>query len=253
MKSIDFCNTFLFNIYKFNKYHFNDNSKIPACRHYFGCLIKGTAKISTKNEYLELKPGEIFYIPKNLKYQSRWFCDETEKVEFYSFGFDIAPTSKYYVLQKINCSEKAKNMFKELCEEIPFSESGIGKLYRFFGEVSHEMAQAKNINVNPVLEKALEYMAEFPNAKVNEIASFCDVSESGLYLIFKNHHNKTPNEERLDILCKKAVELLTTTDLSVEEISNRLEFSSTSYFRKIFKSRTNKTPLEIRKEEVRMI
>ena len=250
MKDIDFCNTFVFNILKFNKYRLNDNSKIPTCRHYFGCLIKGTAKIKSKHEYIELKPGEVFYIPKGIKYQSRWFCDESGKNEFYSFGFDIAPTSKRYILQKIKCTENAQVLFNELCEEIPFSENGIGKLYRFFGEVSHQMEQAKNISVNPVLEKALDYMSDFPNAKICEIASFCNVSESGLYLIFKNHHNKTPNEARLDILCKKAAELLATTDLSVEEISGRLGFSSTSYFRKILKTRTNKTPLEIRKEAI---
>ncbi len=247
MKSADFCNSFVFNILRFNKYHYTDCSKTPVNCHYFGCLIKGTAKIKSKNEYLELKPGEIFYIPKGLKYQSYWFCDENGKNEFYSFGFEIAPTSKHYILQKIKCSKKAQVLFDELCDEIPFSESGIGKLYRFFGEVSPEMAQAKNISVNPVLEKALEYMAEFPNAKVYEIASFCNVSESGLYLIFKNHHNKSPNEVRLDILCKKAVEMLTTTDLSVQEISDCLEFSSTSYFRKVLYKFTQKTPKDIRK------
>ena len=51
-----------------------------------------------------------------------------------------------------------------------------------------------------------------------------------------------------EILCEKAVQLLTTTDLSVEEISNRLLFSSSSYFRKIFKKYTGKTPRQIRKD-----
>jgi transcriptional regulator GlxA family with amidase domain len=44
--------------------------------------------------------------------------------------------------------------------------------------------------------------------------------------------------------------MLTTTNKSVQEISDILGFSSTSYFRKILKLYTDKTPLKIRKEAV---
>ena len=42
-------------------------------------------------------------------------------------------------------------------------------------------------------------------------------------------------------------ELVETTGLSVEEISNELQFSSSSYFRKILKKHLGKTPSEIRR------
>ncbi|MBE6762725.1 MAG: AraC family transcriptional regulator, partial [Ruminococcaceae bacterium] len=62
------------------------------------------------------------------------------------------------------------------------------------------------------------------------------------------HLDKTPNQFRNEILCEKAISLLTTTNKSVQEISDTLNFSSTSYFRKILKAHTGKTPLEIRKK-----
>ena len=46
--------------------------------------------------------------------------------------------------------------------------------------------------------------------------------------------------------------LLTTTDASVQEISDRLGFSSGSYFRKVLRSYTGKTPGQIRKHAAKV-
>lgn len=132
MNDANFSNCFSFNIFKFERFHLTDNSKTPNARHYFGCITKGTAEIVSKNEKIEIKPNEIFYIPKGLKYQSRWFSDDNGQIEFYSFGFELSPINKSFILQKINCSEKAKQVFDELCREIPVTDKGIGRLYYFF-------------------------------------------------------------------------------------------------------------------------
>lgn len=247
MNSANFCNGFLFNIFRFQKYHFTDLSKTPVPRHYFGCLIKGSAIIKSQQQELHLHAGEIFYIPKGLYYQSRWFGEE---IEFYSFGFEIAPTTQSFLLQKVVCSESAKVLFAELCQEIPFTEKGIGKLYRFFGEVSDGMEKAKNKHINPTLEKAVAYISANPNAKISDVAYHCRISESGLYALFKRQTGKTPNDFRLEILCEKAVGLLSTTNQSVQQISDAAGFSSTSYFRKVLRKYCGKTPLQIRKESL---
>ena len=57
----------------------------------------------------------------------------------------------------------------------------------------------------------------------------------------------TPNTQRQIILCERAVELLTTTDRPIEEISTALGFSSSAYFRKVMREHTGMTPREIRK------
>ena len=56
-----------------------------------------------------------------------------------------------------------------------------------------------------------------------------------------------PNSYRQKVLCDKASEILATTDLSIEEISSMLKFSSAAYFRKIFKEHTGTTPSGFRK------
>lgn len=248
MNQVNFCNSFVFHIFKFDNYHFTDYSKKPVPRHYFGYLTKGTCMIKTVHTELSLKPGEIFYIPKGLKYQSQWFGGEEKKIEFYSFGFAIAPTKNDFVLQKISCSPKINELLKELCTQIPFTEKGIGILYRFFGEVAEQMQQAKKPYSNPAVEMATQYIFQNPYARISQVAANCNMSESAIYALFKKHIGKTPNEVRLQVLCEQAVNLLSTTNKSVQEISDTVGFSSTSYFRKILRKHTGKTPLQIRKE-----
>lgn len=250
MNDTIFSKSFKFNIIKFNKFHVTDHTSTPAAMHYLGCIIKGSAEIRTKKERLLLKPNEIFYIPKGLKYQSLWFAENNESIELYSFGFEFSPVNKPFMLQKINCTEKAREIFAELCREIPMTDRGIGRLYYFFCEAADGMKYAKSPNINPTLEKAVEYITENSGAKISDIAKHCNISTSGIYSLFKKELNKTPNEIRQEILCEKAVLLLTTTDKSVRQISDDLSFSSTSYFRKVLFKITKKTPRQIRSERM---
>jgi AraC-like DNA-binding protein len=103
-----------------------------------------------------------------------------------------------------------------------------------------------------VFQKVQRYLYKNPNAPMEAVATFCNMSQSGLYNIFARCGWGTPNDLRQKMRAEKAVELLQTTDLSVETISDRLGFSSASYFRKILKKHTGKTPTAIRKEARRV-
>ena len=87
---------------------------------------------------------------------------------------------------------------------------------------------------------------------MSELARHCNMSESGIYAFFKKHMQDTPIGVKNRIKARRAVTMLETTNLSVEEISESLGFSSSAYFRKKIKEITGKTPQKIRKE-ARMI
>ena len=78
------------------------------------------------------------------------------------------------------------------------------------------------------------------------------MSESGIYAFFKSYGGTTPIEVKNRILINRAVDLLTTTDLSVEEICSRVGFCNAAYFRKQLRRVTGKTPHEIRRESERI-
>jgi len=97
-----------------------------------------------------------------------------------------------------------------------------------------------------LFRKIKDTVALYPKKNMREIAMLCNISEPYLYSIFKQEGKITPNDYRNQLLCKKAIDLLTTTDMKVEQISESLGFSSASYFRKVLKQYTGKTPLSIR-------
>ena len=91
-------------------------------------------------------------------------------------------------------------------------------------------------------------MALHPDFKVGDLARHCSMSESGLYAFFREYAGTTPIDMKHRMKVEQAIGLLATTDLSIEEISDRLKFSSAAYFRKIVKEQTGKTPSALRRE-----
>ena len=90
--------------------------------------------------------------------------------------------------------------------------------------------------------KSLESVIKYINDNLSDDLSIKDItaqtytSKSSLYLLFKKNFNMTIGEYINNQRVKKAIELLTTTDLSVENIAMEVGYSSQSYFSKIFKS-----------------
>lgn len=246
MNDIKFFKSFSFNLFKYKQYHTTDMLKgCPV--HYLAQMVSGTAKIITNNQTLLLKKGDVFYIPKNLSYRSFWYPENGE-VCFYSFGFEFFPNrSGSFKLQKINLTHGEAALFDALKDNINLCPQTIGRLYYLLGEITPRLLTDEQ-SVSKTVNNAIEFMRLNYNCSMKQVANFCNISEAGLYNKFKKHLGKTPLTVRQEILCEKAKELLSNTDLSVEEISARLDFSSSSYFRKIFYSNTQKTPTVYRKE-----
>ncbi len=250
MKSVISYDNFLFLNIKFKNYHHTDN-RAGCPYHYLAKLLKGTAKIVSENKTLEIKAGDVFYIPKNLPYQSYWYGNENGDVDFLSFGFDELET---------------KELLKYELQVIPVTPGTSAKIDNIPTNGNHITCKSLSIfydalaDILPVLKIGYEDKEEMlvkkikqcihmhPHASLGEIAGMCAVSEPYLYLLFRKNTRYTPNFYRQQVLCKLGVELLITTDNKIEDISASLNFSSASYFRKILKLHTGKTPREIRKE-----
>jgi len=248
MNNQQFFQGFVFRKIKFNRNHHTDNyTNQGARKNFIGQLTKGRAKLVSKSETITLKENDIFYIPKGCHYHSYWYTDDNSKLEWYSFGFDYLPVSNNgnYSPQKITPDAEGLHNLSRLEADLSVSASSIGLLYCFLGNVLPDMVRIDKPH-EILTEKAVDYMRRQSDYKMSDVAKYCNISEAKLYSIFKKHMKKTPNEIRQEILCEKAEELLITTTLTVEEISRRLGFSSSSYFRKILKKHTNLTPKEIR-------
>lgn len=246
MKNTVIFNNFIFLNIKFRKYHHTDQQK-GAPLYYLAYMIKGKAKIVSENATIHINEGEVFYIPKNLPYHSYWYGND--EIEFLSFGFSSLMTNEDLNagLQKVECS---KEVIDKICG---INTSGrnvdcrtLCKFYDVMDIITTKLKNSYQNNEKIIVERIKDYIKENPYVTLLEIASACAISESYLYFLFKKIMHITPNDYRQKILCEKAVELLLTTEKKVEEISDILNFSSSSYFRKILKKHTKSTPREIR-------
>ena len=137
-------------------------------------------------------------------------------------------------------------LFDTICDSLTVTPENIGRLYMFAGLVSGRLLTDDSSKEMNISAKAVDYMTTSSDYTIKEVADYCGISESGIYALFKRVYGKTPIEVKHGIVTKKATELLRHTDLSVEEISNRLSFGSSAYFIWIIREQTGKTPREIR-------
>lgn len=254
MEQISFYNSFQFHIHRLTSDRHTDNSCGIPC-HYLARMIRGSARIvSLSSEEIEVGAGDVFYLPMGLRYHSYWTVDDGGEVAWESYGFKILPTAQkvQYAMQTINADEDGIAVLDSLSENIGVSPTSVGLLYLFIGKVLDKM-RIDSVDARALLwERAVSYISAHPNFQVRELAIYCNMSESGIYAFFKSYGGTTPIEVKNRILINRAVDLLTTTDLSVEEICSRIGFCNAAYFRKQLRRVTGKTPHEIRRESERI-
>ena len=245
MKQIVFSRKFFFVRYSYEKYHYTD-ARDGANMHYLAYMCKGRCRIVSDEGTIEAGPGEALYIPMGLGYQSYWYGEDG--VSLHSIGFTHFPEAgtQSFRLQRL------KPEFWEPVAQIPLTgevdSAGLVALYSVLEKLVPVMETEQSTDCTRILEEAVKFIRQDPFCRIPDVAHHCCVSESALYGIFRRHAGQTPNEFKQAVLAEKAVRLLTTTNLPVQDISDRLRFSSASYFRKVLKKYTGKTPRQIRKE-----
>ena len=249
MEQISFYNSFNFHIHHLTSDRHTDNTCGIPC-HYIARMIRGSARIvSTSGEELLLKVGDVFYLPMGLRYHSYWTVDDGGSVVWESYGFTTLPNANdvKYVMQKIDAPESDKLLLDSLALDISVSPTSVGLLYLFLGRAFPNMRVHYVDHKAAVWRKAVSYVSTHSDLRVSDLAAYCNMSESGIYAFFKSY-GTTPIEMKNKVLVGRATDLLTTTDLSVEEISARVGFCNPAYFRKQLKRHTGKTPSQIRKD-----
>ncbi|MBQ8849634.1 MAG: helix-turn-helix transcriptional regulator [Clostridia bacterium] len=249
MNDIGFLKNFLFRELCFKEDHYTRNCN-GVNLHFIGYMKEGRGVLTTSDgSRIELCVGDMFYIPKGCKYHSHWIA-ESGCVRFDSIGFLYFPSKSPngYILQKVDYNGELFEKFRPLSESKELNTSSIGRTYALLGEIEDSLVEAPVDTATGVAERMVMLMHKDPHRSVADYAGDCGVSESGLYLYVKRAMGTTPNKVRQNVLCDKAVQLLETTNLTVEEICGRVGFSSSSYFRKVLWAVRKKTPSEIRKE-----
>jgi len=243
MKQAIFYNDFRFREYRFQTSRYSDN-RMGSPMHFLAVLEAGSCRIVSPGRTITLQAGDAFYIPMGLPYQSYW---EGPRIHFLSYGFSLFPDAadRRFQLQLL---PKAAQMIRRIPITPTPNAQVLGHFYQVLGNLVPQMQTDPICQTKRLVEQATDYIKKNPAARIGQVATHCCVSESYLYTAFQKELNITPNQTRQQALMASAVHLLTTTDLSVTAISDSLGFSDISYFRKLLKKSTGKSPLQIRKQ-----
>jgi len=112
--------------------------------------------------------------------------------------------------------------------------------------------QVANKDIVSRLEKILSSYFESQAIKemglpsVQYLADQLNISPGYLGDMLRSHTGRSTQQHIHDAVIEKAKELLTTSELSVSEIAFQLGFEYPQSFNKLFRSKTNQSPLEFR-------
>ena len=239
-----------------------DFTSSPRPFHVVSVINRGRAIFKSNNKTITLKEGDVFFIPMGETYRSEWSGGEVVYCTsaFFSFEPGKDPTAESsYSLCKLE-----GNSGERIAEAIKKISTGKGKnkfldfeciseFYFMCGELFGKIeATPKNLNLS-VVQTALDYIDENFDSEISvkQLAELCNFSESRFHHVFKDIMGMSPIAYKHKVAVSHAqLYLSSERGYSVEEVSDKCGFSSSIYFRRVFKKITGKSPREYKKESM---
>lgn len=213
-----------------------------------GYLKRGMGKFFYNGNTYFAHEGDLIYIAKDTKYYSIWYGEP--EIDFYSISFDFAhPYAFYnYRFQIVENYPIAHfNGMYESMQQEPLT--ALSHMYALLSDLYPKM-QAKQVTVQRgAIEQAVIHIENHytESLEIDALCKKCHLSRSSLFDQFKKRTGVSPITYKHNIMLQHALDMLAHTDLTVDEISQKVGFSSSNYFRTVFAKLTGKTPKEVRK------
>lgn len=208
--------------------------------------IEGSVTVYTKSQTFNITAGQMLFIPSETTNVTYHFWGSPIHRSF-SFGFRFFPNINPHDYQSQII--EANTELHTLANNIPIYNYNTcektWKFYRFLTYFQKFLFSTKNKN-SLKIQKALEIMNHKNIYSATDLAKICKMDRSRFHTVFKEVTGRTFIKEKHRIQAFKAEVLLRSTDMSIEEISKTVGFSSVRHFRKVFKERYNCTPKKIK-------
>ncbi|TDT47269.1 AraC-like DNA-binding protein [Maribacter spongiicola] len=261
-----------------------ENVISPFTRMYY--ITKGSAKVYHNNQLFTLKPGYMYLIP-SYSY-AKFSCDNYHEQFYISFLEEVNNGISIYSLKNFNYEIEAGDNDKEYFEcllalnrnrEIMNSDPKTydnkptlqdfikqnevlstkdfletqGLLTVLFSKfITSYNVQNKIQVTNYGMQNILNYInnnLQLPITVV-ELAEICNYSPDHFSRLFKQVYKSNPNKFIQEKRIERSQLLLLTTNDSLNEIAEKVGLNNSSYFSRLFKKHTGKTPAFFRKEQV---
>ncbi|WP_163539492.1 response regulator transcription factor [Gracilibacillus sp. YIM 98692] len=123
-------------------------------------------------------------------------------------------------------------------------------IFDHFMEKVENMVLPSNIETTSNIQRLLDYIEEHYNdhLSLQTLANHFHFNPSYLSSYFSKHHEEGFSEYLNHVRIKNAMKMLKSTDMSISTISEAVGYSDPSYFTKVFKKMTTKSPSTFRRE-----
>lgn len=242
--------------YHIYKYWHNKNNEFNNLesieKHALRSVEEGRIVVTCQGKTFTAQKGDLIYIPlgryADINIFAEPHCHGTVLRVLHLPIVDILG----YQPQVIKMDDELASLFNDIplinlyVENI--SAHIIYKIYKFL-DVFQEKATPYTGKHSSKIITALDFMQKNDVYTIGEVAKHCGMSERRLRSAFNKILGASPVQIKQRIQTAKAKLLLKTTDLSVEEIANKVGFFSTSRFRNVIKKRYNALPKELRENK----
>ena len=157
-------------------------------------------------------------------------------------------------INKVGASKKAEIIFSDMVKEFHlknpcWEQVSATCLLQFITTASAVVAEKNGTNGSSQIYSAIEYMRSNyeENHSVAFYAKMCHLSVSRFSYLFKSAMGISPKQYLLKQKAENALRLLSSTQLSISEISEAVGISDVNYFIRLFKKCMGCTPSTARK------
>lgn len=242
------------------------NHKIPN-EYHVHFVLQGKGTLEVNSQLYSIKKDDIFLIPKDCNIH--YFADYDNPWEYMWITFDGKMAQTYLDYANLSAvhpvivssipTKAYLPMIQKILDtnELTFSNEikRIGYLYEILSmliETQSTSEHEKNHYDYPsdtYVDYALQFIRfNYNRIKVNDIAHYIGINRSYLTAIFKKQLNISPQEYLISYRLKKAVELLETTNMSIQDISASVGYENPLTFSKIFKQSVGLSPKNYREQ-----
>lgn len=232
-----------FTYLRFGTYHFRDGQRcylnVPRPFEIITKILSGSVVFRCGEDFVEAKEGETVYLPIGCTYEMTWH------------GASPSNTAMHY---RLNATHRGRRLRKLEGVSIPLDETRNG-LFDDLTVAYRTLALTEPLqnDAPPVPPNRVKRAVDFIRAHYAEqlptqlLAEKLNLSPSRFFAVFREAMGMTAIEYRNIIRTDVAMQLLLTTDQSVEAISEEVGFSSAVHFRRIFKKITGTNCREYRR------
>ncbi len=241
-------------------------------------ITAGKVLVQIGTEFAEAEAGDFLYVPPTMVFRieakegdagMRSMVFDSSIIEINMENFDTEIFYMFYVQSKnkIVVFEKGHPVYstlsqymqesydeyisKDVCYKLPIRANiylMMTSLLRYYCGTKNELDRMIYHNVMR-LRPIITYIASHYKEKIyiETLAEMITVSPDYFTKMFKDSIGRTPIDYINGLRINRAMQMLATTDTSVNDISDQLGFSNSNYFHKIFKQYMETSPAAYRK------